>query len=63
MEELRRIMEEIRPGVIVSKTPYLSFFPSNSDEESYFRKKLETEFVVMLSLPDQKIYAWKRVRP
>jgi hypothetical protein len=62
IDELKRIMEEIRPEVIVSKTPYLSFFPSNSPEENYFREKLETEFEVMINLPDKKIYAWRRIK-
>lgn len=60
LEELKRIMEELRPEVIVSESDDLSFFPDNSLENIYFRKTLRQDFEKIYEDPGDHIVIWER---
>jgi len=60
LEELKRIMEELRPEVIVSESEDLSFFPDNSLENIYFRKTLHQDFEKIYEDPGDHIFIWER---
>lgn len=63
LEELRHIMEDVRPEVIVSGSEDLSFFPDGSSENSYFKKIISQEFRKIYEDPQDRIFIWERTSP
>jgi hypothetical protein len=60
LEELKYIMEDIKPGVIVSKSNGLDFFADGSPENLYFKKRIETDFEIIYRDTIDQIYIWER---
>jgi hypothetical protein len=60
MQELKYLMEEVKPVVIVSKNPYLSFFWEGSEENLYFTEFVEKQFRLIYNNPEKRIYIWQR---
>jgi hypothetical protein len=60
LEELRRILESIRPGVIVSETDGLKFFPIGTMEDAYFRNIVNRDFQMIYKDSADRIYIWAR---
>src|SRR5204862_6135783 len=58
LEELKHILEGIRPGVIVSETDGLKFFPSGTEEDAYFRNIVNRDFQMIYKDSTDQIYIW-----
>ncbi len=58
LEEIRYIMEEIKPCVVVSRVPFLSFFPENSIENMYFKNIIAQKFQAVYEKTEEKIFIW-----
>lgn len=56
LEELKYIMEEIKPEVIVSRREDLSFFKEDSPENIYFASLMKKDFTIVYSNPKEKIF-------
>ena len=56
LEELKYIMEEIKPEVIVSKQENLSFFKEDSPENIYFGSIMKKDFTIVYSNPKEKVF-------
>ena len=64
LEELKCIMEEIDPEVIVSRKESLSFFSEDSEENIYFMSRMKTHFQLVYQNPAEKIFIWaKKTEP
>jgi hypothetical protein len=61
MEELKYLMEEARPDIVVSKIDRLGFFSYNSEENSYFRSIISEKFKVLKQDNSNKIFIWQRI--
>jgi hypothetical protein len=60
LEELKYIMESIRPDVVVSKSEKLSFFSPDTEENIYFKTIMNKEFTILHQDNDNKIVVWQR---
>lgn len=60
LDELKHIMEDLRPQVIVSKFNGLYFFANNSPENLYFNERIETDFEIIYKDTVDRIYIWER---
>jgi 4-amino-4-deoxy-L-arabinose transferase-like glycosyltransferase len=60
LQELRYIMEQVKPEVIVSQSDDLEFFPDNSPENIYFKKKLAVDFERIYTDTTDDIFIWER---
>ena len=60
LEELKSIMENVRPEVIVSQANGIEFFEDTSVENMYFKSELERHFRSIYTNPKHRIYIWKR---
>ncbi len=60
LEELKYIMEEIKPEVIVSRKECLSFFDENSEENLYFMSRMRNDFQLVYQNPTEKIFIWAK---
>ena len=60
LEELRCIMEEIDPEVIVSRKECLSFFHENSEVNLYFMSQMKINFQLVYQNPVEKIFIWQK---
>jgi len=60
LEELKYIMEELRPEVIVSRKECLSFFDENTAENLYFMSRMKNDFQLVYQNPAQKIFIWQK---
>jgi hypothetical protein len=56
LEELRCIMEEIKPEVIVSRRENLSFFTNDSPENLYFDSVMKKDFITVYSNAKEKVF-------
>jgi hypothetical protein len=56
LEELKYIMEEIKPEVVVSRREDLSFFKEDSPENIYFTSLMKKDFTIVYSNPKEKIF-------
>ena len=61
MEELKYLMEEVRPDIVVSKIDRLGFFSYNGEENSYFRSIISEKFKVLKQDNSNKIFIWQRI--
>lgn len=60
MEELKYLMEQVKPDVVVSKYETLNFFPGNSEENLYFKKLMNQNFSVIRRDEKKEIFIWER---
>jgi len=60
LEELKYIMEEIQPKVIVSESDGLDFFPHDSPENIYFKQNVDKDFEIIYKDTVDGIYIWER---
>jgi len=60
LEEIKYIMEEIKPEVIVSRRENLSFFKENSPENLYFDSLMKSSFITVYSNPKERIFILKK---
>ena len=60
LEELKYIMEEIQPRVIVSESNDLDFFPDDSPENIYFKEYVDKDFEMIYKDTVDGIYIWER---
>ena len=60
LEELKYIMEEIKPEVIVSRRENLSFFTEGSPENLYFESVMKKDFTTVYSNPKEKIFIMQK---
>lgn len=60
LAELKYIMEDIRPRVIVSESNNLDFFPDNSAENLYFKESIDENFEIIYKDTVDGIYIWER---
>ena len=61
MQELKFILEDIKPGVIVSEVDGLKYFPGGSAENIYFGEIIKKDFRMIYKDPVDRIYIWERV--
>jgi len=60
LEELKFILEEIKPEVIVSRREDLSFFMNSSPENLYFDSIMKDNFIKVYFNPKEKIFIWQK---
>lgn len=60
LEELKHIMEEVKPTVIVSESNGLDFFPDNSPENIFFKESIDEDFEMIYKDTVDRIFIWKR---
>jgi len=60
LEELKHILESIKPGVIVSETDGLKFFPVGTREDDYFRNIVNRDYKMIYQDSMDRIYIWAR---
>jgi hypothetical protein len=60
LDELKSIMENVRPEVIVSQANGIEFFEDSSAENRYFKSELQNDFRTIYTNPTHRIYIWKR---
>jgi hypothetical protein len=60
LDELKYIMEEVRPQIIVSQENGLNFFTDSSSENQYFRNRLDEDFKKIYEDARDHIFIWKR---
>ena len=60
MEELKYIMEEIDPEVIVSRKECLSFFKEDDPENIYFLSRMQTHYELVYQNPKDRIFIWQK---
>jgi len=60
LEELKYIIEEIKPEVIVSRKECLSFFDETSEENLYFKSMMKNYFQLVYKDPESKIFIWAK---
>jgi hypothetical protein len=60
IEELKYLMEEIRPDIVVSKLEQLGFFSAGSQENIYFKTIIAKEFEILYQDSTRKIFIWQR---
>jgi hypothetical protein len=58
--ELIFLMEEVKPGVIISKHAGLGFFPEDSEEQRYFQSAIKKDFVPLTADAEKGIFIWQR---
>ena len=61
LQELKFILEDIKPGVIVSEVDGLKYFPGGSAENIYFGEIIKKDFRMIYKDPVDRIYIWERV--
>jgi hypothetical protein len=62
LEELKYILDQIKPKVIVSESNYLDFFPNDSPENIYFKENVAEHFEMIYKDTIDRIYIWERER-
>lgn len=60
MEELKYIMEDINPEVIVSRKECLSFFKEDDPENLYFMSRMRTYYELVYQNPAERIFIWSK---
>jgi len=61
LEELKYILEGIKPEVIVSEVDGLKYFPGSSTENIYFGEIIKKDFRMIYKDTVDRIYIWERV--
>lgn len=62
LDELKYIMDGIKPAVVVSDGDDLDFFDDNSRENRYFKQELREDFEMVYKDTVDRIYIWERER-
>lgn len=60
LEELKFLMEDVTPEVVVSASNELDCFPGNSPENKYFTKTLEKDFKKVYEDANTHVFIWER---
>lgn len=60
LAELKYIMEEIRPGIVVSRMGYISFLPPGGPGNIYFDSLARKDFMPIVSDEQRRIFIWQR---
>lgn len=60
IEELRYIMDTIKPEIVVSRNSRLDFFAEMSKENLYFESTIANHFNIVCGEPDKHIFIWQR---
>jgi hypothetical protein len=60
LQELRHILDDLKPQVIVSSTDGIDFLPDSSSENKYFLKQMGEHFHVVYKDEKDRIYIWER---
>jgi hypothetical protein len=60
LQELKYILKDVKPEVIVSESGGLNFFPDSSSENLYFTKSLSENFELIYKDSVDRIYIWER---
>lgn len=60
LEELKYLMEDVKPEVVVSASNELDCFPGNSPENTYFRERLEEDFKRVYEDNNTHVFIWER---
>jgi hypothetical protein len=60
LEELKYIMEEINPEVIVSRKECLSFFKEDDPENIYFMSRMKNHYELVYQNTVEKIFIWQK---
>ena len=60
LEELKYIMDTIKPEIVVSRNSRLDFFPEKSYENLYFDSTIANHFNIIYKKPDKHIFIWQR---
>ncbi len=60
LDELKYLMEQKRPDVVVGKQEHLEFFPSDSDENDYFKAIIKKDFRIIYHDEKNHIIIWQR---
>lgn len=60
LDELKYILEVVKPTVIVSRKPYISFLPPEGKENLYFTEYANVNFNLIMEDEKQRIYIWQR---
>ena len=59
LEELKCIMEDIYPDVIVSRKECLSFFNETSEENVYFMSRMKSYYELVYQNTNERIFIWR----
>jgi hypothetical protein len=62
LDELKFIMSDVKPEVIVSSADDLYFFQDSSSENIFFRKTLSEDFDMIYKDTTDRIFIWERER-
>lgn len=60
LEEMRYLLDTIRPELIVSKTPGIGFIRNEMETKQYFDSVLARDYKPMYIRPEKSIYTWIR---
>lgn len=60
LDELKYIMDGIKPEVVVSDADDLDFFPDSSLENKYFKKTISENFEMIYKDTTDQIFIWER---
>jgi hypothetical protein len=60
IEELKYVLENIRPEIIVSGDHLLHFFAPGSEENNYFTKLMKEQFMIVYENPTKRVVIWQR---
>ncbi len=59
LEEIKYLMENVKPEIIVSRSRYLDFFDEFSEENSYFKSVISANYIMIYENPDKRIFIWQ----
>jgi hypothetical protein len=60
LEELKYLMEQKRPDVVVGKQEHLGFFPGDSEENNYFKAVIKNNFRIIYHDEKNHVIIWQR---
>jgi len=63
LDELKFVMERVKPNVIVSQSTDLEFFADSSAENVYFREMINKDFDLIFKDSAKRVYIWRRINP
>ena len=59
LEEIKHLMENVKPAIIVSRSRYLDFFDEFSEENVYFKNIIGANYSMIYENPDKRIFIWQ----
>jgi 4-amino-4-deoxy-L-arabinose transferase-like glycosyltransferase len=59
LEEIKYLMENVKPEIIVSRSMYLDFFDEFSEENTYFKNIIDTNYTMIYQNHDKRIFIWQ----